>query len=238
VTIPRAIAALALLLAAAVLGGCGGEARSGGGTATLWVTRDRGATVLVDERVPAGQTLLRALHSRAEVKTRYGGRFVQSIDGLQGDASRRRDWFWFVNGLTGDTGAGEYRLHDGDVAWWDYRDWSGDAQTLDIVAGAFPEPFLHGFAGKVRPVAVRYAPGRAGDARRVGRAIRATDVAVAGTPVAADAHLFELRAVSGAPALAARLRTPGSGPRAAVRFTYDGEVDQLLDGGYTRRFGP
>jgi hypothetical protein len=53
----------------------------------------------------------------------------------------------------------------------------------------------------------------------------------------ADAHLFELRAVGAAPALAARLRTPGSGPRAAVRFSYDGEVDQLLDGGYARRFG-
>ena len=29
-----------------------------------------------------------------------------------------------------------------------------------VVVGAFPEPFLHGYAGKVRPVAIRYAPGQ------------------------------------------------------------------------------
>ena len=95
--------------------------------------------------------------------TRYGGGFVQSIDGVEGSARRHEDWFWFVNGLAGDRSAASYRLRDGDVAWWDYRDWSGDAETLEVVAGAFPEPFLHGYDGEVRPAAVRYAPGlRAG----------------------------------------------------------------------------
>ena len=88
--------------------------------------------------------------------TRYGGGFVQSIDGVEGSARRHEDWFWFVNGLAGDRSAASYRLRDGDVAWWDYRDWSGDAETLEVVAGAFPEPFLHGYDGEVRPVAVRY----------------------------------------------------------------------------------
>ncbi len=230
--------ALALLLAALVLAGCGGEGGGGDGTATLWVTRDRGATVLVDERVPAGQTLLRALRSRADVETRYGGRFVQAVDGLEGDASRQLDWFWFVNGLTGDTSASEYRLRDGDVAWWDYRDWSEDAEVLDVVAGAFPEPFLHGFAGKTRPVALRYAAGRAADADRVAGTIGATDVAAAGAPVPAGSHLFELGPAAAAARLVARLRTPGSGPEAPVRFTYSGGVEALLDGAFARRFGP
>ncbi len=236
-TARRVIGVLALLCAAAALGGCGADVGAADGTATLWVTRDRGAAVLVDETVPAGQTLLRALHSVADVKTRYAGRFVQSIDGLEGDASRGRDWFWFVNGLTGDTSAGEYRLRDGDVAWWDYRDWSEDAETLDVVAGAFPEPFLHGFDGKTRPAAVRYAPGREADARRVALTLGATDVAAAGTPVQPAAHLFELLPRRPAPALVARLRTPGSGPGTPVRFTYDGAVGRLLDGAYARRFG-
>lgn len=233
----RAFRALTLLLAALALAGCGGEGGNGEGTATLWVTRDRGATVLLDEQVPADQTLLRALRSRTDVKTRYGGRFVQAIDGLEGDASRQRDWFWFVNGLTGNTSATEYRLRDGDVAWWDYRDWSGDAETLDVVAGAFPEPFVHGFAGKTRPVALRYAPGRAGDAQRVARTIGATDVAGAGTSVPTDRHLFELGPAAGEARLVARLRAPGSGPAAPVRFTYSGDVDALLDGTFSRRFG-
>ena len=83
------------------------------------------------------------------------------------------DWFWFVNGLAGDRSATSYRLRDGDVAWWDYRDWSSDAATLEVVAGAFPEPFLHGYDGKRRPAAVRYAPGlRAGPSRSPRRSAR------------------------------------------------------------------
>ena len=113
----------ALLLAGLALAGCGGAERSDG-TATLWVTRDRGATVLLDTRVPAGQTLLRALRSKTDVGTRYGGRFIQSIDGLNGSLARQHDWFWFVNGYAGGSSAAEYRLHDGDVAWWDYRGWA------------------------------------------------------------------------------------------------------------------
>ena len=59
--------------------------------------------------VPAGQSLLRALRSETKVDTRYGGGFVQSIDGLEGSARRHEDWFWFVNGLAGDRSAASYR---------------------------------------------------------------------------------------------------------------------------------
>ena len=41
-------------------------------------------------RCPAGQTLLRALKSRSKVSTRYGGGFVQSIEGVEGSARRHR----------------------------------------------------------------------------------------------------------------------------------------------------
>ena len=136
------------LLAALALAGCGGVGPSAAdGTARLWVTHDRGSELVLDTTVPAGQTLLRALRSKEDVSTRYGGGFVQSIDGVEGSARHHRDWFWFVNGLAGDRSATAYRLRDGDVAWWDYRDWSHDAATLEVVAGAFPEPFLHGYGG-------------------------------------------------------------------------------------------
>jgi hypothetical protein len=144
----------ALLLATLALAGCGGAER-GGGTATLWITRDRGAVLMVDAKVPAGQTLLRALRSHAKVDTRYGGRFVEAIDGVAGSLGKRHDWFWFVNGLAGDRSAAEYRLRAGDVAWWDYRDWTHDAD-LPVVVGAFPEPFLHGYGGKTRDAAIVY----------------------------------------------------------------------------------
>jgi hypothetical protein len=226
---------LAPLLVALALAGCGGAGPSAAdGTAQLWVTRDRGSDVVLDAEVPAGQTLLRALRSKAKVSTRYGGGFVQSIDDVEGSARRHRDWFWFVNGLAGDRSATSYRLRDGDVAWWDYRDWSHDAATLEVVAGAFPEPFLHGFDGKTRPAAVRYATGLRAGAEQIAERLGTADVAPAGKTVPARANLFEL--VNGAPHLTAAMRSPGSGPSGAVRFSFAGSVQHLLDGDFAHRF--
>ncbi len=224
-----------LLVALALVAGCGEEGPiASDGTARLWVTRDRGSDVLVDATVPAGQTLLRALRSQTEVTTRYGGGFVQSIDGVEGNLRRHQDWFWFVNGLIGDRSASSYRLRDGDIAWWDYRDWSDDAGELEVVAGAFPEPFLHGYDGKVRPTAVRYAPGLRDGAVRVARVLNADDVAPVARPVAANANLFVL--ATGAPHLTATLRTPGAGPTGAVRFSFAGSIEKLLAGDFERTF--
>jgi hypothetical protein len=218
--------ALAAALAVLVLAGCGG-AREDEGTATLWVTRDRGATVLVDAQVPAGQTLMRALASRAEIETRYGGRYLQSVNGLEGDLPRRRDWFWFVNGYEGDRSAAEYRLRDGDVAWWDYRAWKREGEAR-VVVGAFPEPFRHGYAGRVRPAVVRYAPdvGRA-LARRLAKAIGTDSIEPLGTPVPTGANVLEIR--SGADALTAELVGQSAGD--PVRFTLAGDPTD-----YERRF--
>jgi hypothetical protein len=162
----RRLALLALVLA---LAGCGGE--RGYGTATVWVTRDRGASLLHSETVPAGLTAMQALDRVADVNTRYGGRFVQAIDGIEGDASKQRDWFYFVNGIEAGVGAAEYRLHAGDVEWWDFRSWRGRMRE-PVVVGAFPEPFLHGFGGKTHPTVVVYSSPRfAGVARRLARLV-------------------------------------------------------------------
>ena len=110
------------MLAFAVTG-CGGEREHG--TATLWVTRDRGAQVLYTGTVPAGLTAMQALERARKVTTRYGGRFVQSIDGLDGSATQQHDWFYFVDGIEGDRSAAEVTLRPGDVEWWDYRSWTG-----------------------------------------------------------------------------------------------------------------
>jgi hypothetical protein len=147
-----------LVLLVAALTGCSGQATHG--TATLWVTRDRGAHVLLVRSVPAGETAMQALTRAVKLKTRYGGRYVQGIDGVDGSLSARRDWFYFVNGIAPGRGAAEVRLHPGDVEWWDYRSW-GDGKEVPVVVGAFPEPFLHGGRSAVvvgsGPVAHRLA---------------------------------------------------------------------------------
>ena len=222
----------ALLLVALALAGCGGAER-GGGTATLWITRDRGTVLMVNAKVPAGQTLLRALRSRATVDTRYGGRFVQAIDGVEGNVDKRHDWFWFVNGLAGDRSAAEYRLHAGDVAWWDYRDWTHDAD-LPVVVGAFPEPFLHGYGGKTRPAAVVYtAAAKPADVAAVAHVIDAKGVFRRATAVPEGWNVLAL--LPGPPRFTAQLRS-GGGPSSPVVLTFSGDVGNLLAGAYTRRF--
>lgn len=178
------------LLACLLLAGCGSSGEEQG-TASLWITRDRGVTVLYEGEVEAGRTVLQALRSAADVETRYGGRFVQAIDGLAGSAARGRDWFYFVNGVAADRGAAEYRLRGGDIAWWDYRRWAGKPE-IAVVVGAFPEPFLHGYDGEVRPAAVRYEEGLRDDAEAVGRVLRAASVEPVSVPAPEGANVFRL----------------------------------------------
>ena len=219
----RALAALAVLV---LLAGCGSFGAGGEeGTATLWVTRDRGATLLLETEVEAGQTLMRALDSKVDLETRYGGRYVQSIDGLEGSLDAQRDWFWFVNGYEGDRSAASYRLRDGDVAWLDYRGWEREGEAR-VVVGAFPEPFVHGYGGKTRPAVVRFEGARA-HATRLARRIGADSIEPLGAPVPKGANVLEVR--DGAPAATAELLGETAG--APVRFVLRGDPET------TRRYG-
>ena len=213
----RALAALAVL---ALLAGCGSFGSGGEeGTATLWVTRDSGVTLLLETEVGAGQTLMRALDSKVELETRYGGRYIQSINGVGGSLDAQRDWFWFVNGYEGDRSAASYRLRDGDVAWVDYRGWEREGEAR-VVVGAFPEPFLHGYAGETRPAVVRFEGSR-DRATRLARRIGADSIEPLGTPVPKGANVLELR--SGAPAASAELLGQTAG--APVRVVIRGDAD-------------
>ncbi|MBA2333241.1 MAG: DUF4430 domain-containing protein [Actinobacteria bacterium] len=206
----RQLARLVVVLL--LLAGCGGAGEEAAGpekgTAQLWVTRDRGAIVLVDAEVAAGQTLMRALAAEADVETRYGGRFLQSLNGIEGSGERRRDWFWFVNGYEGDRSAAEYRLRDGDVAWWDYRGWAREGEAR-VVVGAFPEPFLHGYGGETRTAVVRHDAGSARRARELAAIVGAESSARLGTPVPIGANVLEVR--RGPPRLTAELLGESAG---------------------------
>jgi hypothetical protein len=186
--IRRALSALFVLV---LLAGCGGAAGGEEGTAQLWVTRDRGAELIVDAEVEAGQTLMRALAGEADVQTRYGGRYIQAVNGIAGSLGKQRDWFWFVNGYEGDRSAASYTLRDGDVAWLDYRGWQREGEAR-VVVGAFPEPFLHGYEGKKRTAVVRFEGSRA-RALRFAHRVGADSIEPVGTPVPAGANVLELR---------------------------------------------
>jgi hypothetical protein len=133
----------ALLALALVLAGCGGGGRGAAhGTATLWVTHDRGARVVFSGPVPAGLNGIQTVARKLKVTTRYGGRYLQSVGGSEGSLGAQRDWFFYVNGIEGDRSAAEVRLKPGDVLWWDYRHWTPATEHIPVVAGAWPHPFL------------------------------------------------------------------------------------------------
>ncbi|HLK46217.1 MAG TPA: DUF4430 domain-containing protein [Acidimicrobiales bacterium] len=144
---------LALLAVAFVLAGCG-VGGGGHGTATLWVTRDRGADVVYAGTVPAGLDAIQVVERRLKLTTRYGGRYVQSIDGVSGSLSGQRDWFFYVDGIEGDRSAAEVTVHPGDVVWWDYRHWTPATIDIPAVVGAYPHPFSDSDTRVVGPVAL------------------------------------------------------------------------------------
>jgi hypothetical protein len=153
-----------VLIAAAALAGCsvGAGPEQKGGGAELRVTRDFGKQSLSSARaesVRKSDTVMRLLQKHVKVTTRYGGGFVQSIDGVAGnERGGRHDWFYFVNGTEAPTGAADRTLAPGDVVQWDYRRWDATPHVPAIV-GAFPEPFVHGQEGKRFPTRIECPPG-------------------------------------------------------------------------------
>jgi Domain of unknown function (DUF4430) len=153
----RALAIAAVLLAAVPASGCGfGAGETTASEGSLTVTRDFGAESLGSHKIKGvsdSDTVMRRLQRDFEVGTRYGGRFVQEIDGVTGgrQGGSRVDWFYYVNGIEASTGAAERRVNPGDRIWWDHHDWSA-TMRIPAVVGSFPEPFVSGVEGRKLPV--------------------------------------------------------------------------------------
>jgi hypothetical protein len=99
---------------------------------------------------------MRVLEGEAEIETRYGGGFVQTIDGVsqqQSSGDGPYDWFFYVDGVESPIGAAEVKLEGGERVWWDYRDWSA-TNHVPAVVGSWPAPFTEGVGGKRFPVVV------------------------------------------------------------------------------------
>lgn len=208
------------LLGAAILAaGCGSQTSSG--FAVVWVTSDRGAHVLHVANVPPGLSAIQGLERVAKVKTRYGGRYVRSVDGLAEQGQRA--WFYYVNGYLADRGAADYRLSAGDVEWWDYRPWRNPAQD-PLVVGAFPQPFLSGYGGKRRhTVIVADEPGRV---RALARRLHASIAPPGAGLLAQDVNVVAV--APGARTTAQLTFTGQTSPGSPVRLAFSGDPKLLL----------
>lgn len=122
------------------------------------VSRDYGREILVDKEIgdlTESETAMRVLDQSADVETRYGGGFVQSVDGIAGGTENGRtvDWFFSVNGVVAELGSAEFPVGAGDTVWWDHRDWA-DAMDIGGVVGAFPAPMSTGYGDKDWPTRI------------------------------------------------------------------------------------
>ena len=153
-TLPIAL----ILLATLQISGCATETATGTEESVnvrVVVTRDFGQQILLDQEldIPTGSPAMTALEQVAEVETSHGGGFVTAINGLGSENSL--DWFIYFNGMQSNIGALDYTMRDGDVQIWDYHDWSYRMFTPAVI-GYYPEPFLHGYSGKLRPAVIVY----------------------------------------------------------------------------------
>jgi hypothetical protein len=176
---------------------------------------------------------MRMLRSEFDVTTRFGGRFVQSIDGIAGKgAGGQVDWFYWVNGVEADTGAAEWEVAPGDHIQWDHRDWTA-AMRVPAIVGAYPEPFASGLGGKRRPVRVECEDADAPVCRDARERLKSEGVPTSGSSLGAPgtevvtrfvvARWPRARGVRGASGLE-------DGPEATGVFArFEGDTLHLLD---------
>jgi Domain of unknown function (DUF4430) len=242
-----ALAVTTAALAAVVTAGCGLGPGRGASGVNLNVTRafgQRPVRSVTEAKVPGSETVMRMLERSFNVTTRYGGGFVESIDGVSGNSSRL-DWFYYVNGIQAPVGAASTAVHRGDRIWWDLHDWSA-TDSIPAVVGSFPEPFLHGAAGKRLPTTVECAQHAGSACGTVTSALSAAGIPVASQLLGTGSGSDSLGVLVGTwrqlrPVIAGALidRGPGSSGVYA-RFTPDAARLQLLDprGAVRRTLGP
>jgi hypothetical protein len=175
--------AIAAALAAAIIAGCGLGPGAGTSDVSLRVTRDFGEQPIgsvTEPHVPGSETVMRMLERQFDVSARYGGGFVESIDGHSG-SSNRLDWFYYVNGVQASIGAAQTPVHKGDRIWWDLHDWSA-TDSIPAVVGSFPEPFVHGTGGRRLPTVLECFQDVSSPCNRI-----ATELHAIGVPVASQA---------------------------------------------------
>jgi Domain of unknown function (DUF4430) len=236
----RVLLAATVVLLAVALAGCGlGPGKKLPGGARLEVTRDFGQSQLYSTTVSTirkDETVMRFLESKRRVKTSYGGKFVDSIDGLSTSGpGGRSDWFYFVNGIEASVGAADKTLSPGDVVQWDFRRWDA-TMHIPAIVGAYPEPFVRGSGGKRFPVRIECSSSSSAACKTVQQRLSARGAVTSSGVIAGSAGPKTLRVVvapwsalksySGAIGLLKR------GPSASgvfARFGNDGTRLTLLD---------
>ena len=206
--------------AAIAIGGCGLQTQAGAGAVRVTVTGDFGARPLGSAtvaRLAAGATALAVLQRKFTVSV--GPRnSVRAIDGVAASGNFVR-WALYLNGIAVGP---RTRVHAGDKVWWDLEHSRGRPRAA---VGSFPEPFVHGLAGKRYPTTLECAGDVQAACRRVAAVLGRAGVAASGQALGTGSGQDSLTVVVGTwrdirPAVAAALIAQGPASSGVfARFT-------------------
>jgi hypothetical protein len=174
---PIVLSAMATIVAMA---GCGLGPGPGSGGVSLTVTRNFGTApigVVSRKHVTGAETVMRMLERSFHVQTRYGGGFVEAVNGQSGSGSQR-DWFYYVNGIQASRGAAGTAVHSNDRIWFDLHDWRA-TDSVPAVVGSYPAPFTNGAGGRRYPTTIECAPDVQAACQQVAGALHRTGVPAA-----------------------------------------------------------
>ncbi len=233
------LCAAVVVLGTVAIAGCGLGAGTAPKSVSLLVTHDFGSQVVHTWSAPevkGEETVMSLLMRNAHVATKYGGGFVQSIDGSSGGSSggEPEDWFYYVNGVQAPKGAAETKLDPGDHVWWDLHDWS-QTDSIPAVVGSYPEPFVNGVGGKRWPVRVECADAASEPCATVDERLRALGVLAAQAAIGPGEEPEALHVLVGpwsAVAADPVAHEIQSGPRASgvyARLSANGRTLAVLD---------
>ncbi|MDY6959154.1 MAG: DUF4430 domain-containing protein [Halobacteriota archaeon] len=125
-------------------------------TPTIIVTRDFGRETIFQGSAN-GSDALEAL--KEVLRVDEDGGFINGIGDIRSEfPSNKNDWFFYVNGISSNVGAGDYTIHDGDILRFDFHDWDRYLRIPALI-GDFPEPFVHGYGGSRQETLIVYDQG-------------------------------------------------------------------------------
>lgn len=157
-------------------------ASNSGNRVTLWITKDFGRNFILSKKAALQKdwSVFDVLEANARITTAHGGGFIESINGIKSEpgglSGKKKDWFYYVNGVFADVGALDYYPRPGDVIWWDYHGWER-MPVFPAVIGCYPGPFVHGYRGKAGPAVIVSSEGNRDLAGNLQRALKAEGAA-------------------------------------------------------------
>ncbi|MBF8982536.1 DUF4430 domain-containing protein [Lutibacter sp. B2] len=133
--------------------GCNQQDSVETGKVNVIISKDFGNKELSKKNVDFSKDLsvMEVMEENFKVETAYGGGFINAIDGLKSGFTgvkdkKKKDWFYYVNGILAQVGAEDYYLTPNDFIIWDYHDWDNNIYGSSII-GAYPMNFTNGQEG-------------------------------------------------------------------------------------------